>query len=116
MVHIDRLMRAMAFVGRPISDADRAHLEAAAQQPEPAAVRTVQEILDRHVLLEIEIDPVRKVTVMPTSSANEPLTKSGWTTFLVKVNNRAGLTDRVDSPEAAMPYDFSRMQVERSVY
>ena len=36
MVHVDRLMRALAFVGRPISDADRAQIEAAAQEPEAA--------------------------------------------------------------------------------
>ena len=71
-----------------------------------------------HVLLGIEIDPIRKLTVVPSSAATESLTKNGWSTFLVKVHNSAAVTERVDvdSPEAAIPYDFSRMQVERSVY
>ena len=118
MVHVDRLMRALAFLGRPISAADRAQIEAAAQEPEAAATLKVQEILDRNALIGIEIDPIRKVTVVPSSAAAETLTKNGWTTFLVKVHNPAGITEPVgvDSPEAAMPYDFSRMQVERSIY
>jgi hypothetical protein len=118
MVHVDRLMRALAFVGRPISDADRDQIEAAAQEPEAAATLKVQEILDRSALIGIEIDPIRKLTVVSSSAAAEILTKNGWTTFLVKVHNPAGITERVsvDSPEAAMPYDFTRMQVERSIY
>src|SRR5258708_27937245 len=118
MVHVDRLMRALAFIGHPISDADRAQIDAAAREPDAAAIEKVQEVLDRHVLLGIEIDPIRKLTVVLSSAATESLTKNGWSTFLVKVHNSAALTERVDvdSPEAAIPYDFSRMQVERSVY
>ncbi len=118
MVHVDRLMRALAFIGHPISDADRAQIDAAAREPDGAAIEKVQEVLDRHVLLAIEIDPIRKLTVAPSSAATESLTKNGWSTFLVKVHNSAAVTERVDvdSPEAAIPYDFSRMQVERSVY
>jgi hypothetical protein len=118
MVHVDRLMRALAFVGHPISDADRAQIEAAAQEPDAVAIQKIQEVLDRHTLVGIEIDPIRKVTVVPASAAAENLIKNGWTTFLVKVHNPTGITETidVDSPEAAMPYDFSRMQVERSIY
>jgi hypothetical protein len=39
MVHVDRLMRALAFVGHPISDADRAQIEAAAQEPDAVAIQ-----------------------------------------------------------------------------
>ena len=118
MVHVDRLMRALAFIGHPISDADRAQIEAAAREPDGAAIEKVQDVLDRHVLLGIEIDPIRKLTVVASSAATESLTKNSWSTFLVKVHNSAAVTERVDvdSPEAAIPYDFSRMQVERSVY
>ena len=118
MVQVDRLMRALAFVGHPISDADRAQIEAAAQEPDAVAILKIQEVLDRHTLVGVEIDPIRKVTVVPASATAENLVKNGWTTFLVKVHNPTSITDTidVDSPEAAMPYDFSRMQVERSVY
>ena len=66
MVHVDRLMRALAFIGHPISDADRAQIDAAAREPDGVAIEKVQEVLDRHVLLGIEIDPIRKLTVVPS--------------------------------------------------
>ena len=117
-VHVNRVLEALNFIGRPISADERARIQEAAQRPDPEAVRTIQQILDQHALVVVEIDPQRKLTVTPATAAPEPLIKNGWTTYLVKVINRAGTTDPmdVDSPEAAMPYDFSRMQVERSVF
>lgn len=118
MVQVDHLLQAMAFVGRPISDADRDALYKAGQLADDEAVAAVQQILDRYAVARVDVDPLRKVTVLPMSGSTEGLTKDGWTTFLVKISNRAGATDAldVDSPQAAMPYDFTRMEVERSVY
>ena len=118
VVHVNRLMQALEFTGRSLSEADRDRIRAAAGLPDANAARTIQDVLDHHALVVIDIDPNRKLTVSPASSTSETLTKNGWTTFLVKVVNRAGATEPVDvdSPEAAMPYDFTRMQVERSVY
>ncbi len=118
MVQVDHLLQAMAFVGRPIADADRDALYKAGQLPDDQAVAAIQQILDRYAIARVDIDPLRKVTVLPMTGSAEGLTKDGWTTFLVKISNRAGATDAldVDSPQAAMPYDFTRMQVERSVY
>ena len=118
VVHVDQVLKALAFVGRPVSDADRNAIYAASQLPDDQAVAAIQQILDRYALVRLDIDENRHVTVVPMSGAAETLTKNGWSTFLVKVENQAKSTDvvDVDSPEAAMPYDFSRMQVERSVY
>jgi hypothetical protein len=118
MVQVDHLLQALSFVGRPVPDSDRDAIYEAANLPDDRAVVTIQQILDRHALVRVDIDPLRKVTVLPMTGSSETLIKNGWTTFLVKVSNRAGTTDvlDVDSPQAAMPYDFSRMQVERSVY
>jgi hypothetical protein len=118
MVHVDHLIQALAFVGRPISEADRTAIYDAAKKPDDQASAAIQQVLDRHALVRMNIDPLRKVTVAPMSGSSETLMKNGWTTFLVKVSNHAGVTDAVDvdSPQAAMPYDFTRMQVERSVY
>jgi len=118
VVHVDQVLKALAFVGRPVSDADRNAIYAASQLPDDQAVAAIQQILDRYALVRLDIDENRHVSVVPMSGAAETLTKNGWSTFLVKVGNRAKSTDvvDVDSPEAAMPYDFSRMQVERSVY
>ncbi len=118
MVQVDHLLQSLAFVGRPVSDADRAAIVAAAQLPDEQAGVAIQQVLDRYALVRVNIDSLRKVTVVPMSGSTETLTKNGWTTFLVKVSNQAGVTDAldVDSPQAAMPYDFTRMEVERSVY
>src|ERR1700738_5489560 len=59
MVHVDRLMRALAFIGHPISDADRAQIEAAARETDGAAIEKVHDGLDRHVLLGIARDATR---------------------------------------------------------
>ena len=118
VVQVEGLMEALNFVGRPLADADREKLKKAAELPDAEAVKAIQKILDPQTLVVVDIHPNRKVTVSPSSAAVNKLTKDGWTTFLVKVINNAKSTDAldVDSPEAAMPYDFSRMQVERSVY
>lgn len=118
MVVADQVVQALDFVGRPISEADRNAIAQAGKLPDDQAVAAVQQVLDKYTLVRVDIDPLRKVTVLPMSGSSESLVKDGWTTFLVKVSNRAGTTDQVDvdSPQAAMPYDFSRMQVERSVY
>jgi len=118
MVQVDQVLQALSFVGRPIPDSDRDAIYEAAKLPDDRAVVAIQQILDRHALVRVDIDPLRKVTVLPMTGSSETLIRNGWTTFLVKVSNRAGMTEvlDVDSPQAAMPYDFSRMQVERSVY
>jgi len=117
-VQVEGLLEALTFLGRPMPEADRAMLRKATELPDVEATVQIQKILDPMSLVVVEIDENRKVNVSPTSAAIAKLTKNGWTPFLVKIVNRAKSTDvlDVDSPEAAMPYDFSRMQVERSVY
>ena len=117
-VHVEAISEALTFLGRPLSSEDQAKLKKASQLPDAEAVKAIQEVLDAHTLAEVTIDPNRRVTVARSSTEAKPLTKNGWTPFLVKIINNAKSTDvlDVDSPEAAMPYDFSRMQVERSVY
>src|SRR4029077_1153581 len=112
-VQVESIEEALRFLGRPISEADQDQLQKATQLPDAEAVASIRQILEPYTLVAIDIDPNRKLTVTPTSSTVNKLTKNGWTTFLVKVINRARSTDpvSVDSPEAAMPYDFSRMQV-----
>lgn len=117
-VHINRLMRALNFIGQPLSTADQDRLAAATDMPDDEAVKAIQNVLDPQTLVVVDIDPNLKITVTPTSGNAHSLIKNGWTTFLVKVINRAGVVEPVDvdSPQAAPAFDFSRMQVERSVY
>ena len=117
-VNVDRVLQALEFIGRPINEEDAGKISAALEAPDKQAVMTIQDILDTYALAAVEIDELKKVTVVPASGGAMPLVKDGWTTYLVKVINQAGVTGplEVNSPAAAMPYDFSRMQVERSMY
>src|SRR5437763_13145412 len=61
---IGRVMDALAYLGEPFSDADRALIDAAANLPdETRAVEAMQRIMDRRCLLEIRINPESRVSV-----------------------------------------------------
>ncbi len=94
-----RVADALAYVGSPLSPADREALRAAAGRPDaPAAI---QAILDPHCLLDVHINPESRVKVGP-GPARAELVERGWRTFLVKVRNEAGVTAplRISSPQA----------------
>ena len=94
-----RVAEALAYVGAPLSPADREALRAAASSPD--ASKAIQAILDRYCLLDIHINPESRVKVAP-GPARAELVEQGWRTFLVKVRNEAGVTAplRVSSPNA----------------
>ena len=94
-----RVADALAYVGAPLSPADRDALRAAAATPDASAA--IQAILDPYCLLEIHINPESRVKVAP-GPARAELVERGWRTFLVKVRNEAGVTAplRVSSPQA----------------
>src|SRR5271156_4810191 len=56
MVQVDQLLRALSFVGRPIPDGDRDAIYEAAKLPDDQAVVVIQQILDRHALVRVDID------------------------------------------------------------
>jgi hypothetical protein len=68
----------------------------------------VQEILDPYCLAMVEINPEARVKVTrgPTEAK---LTQWGWTSFLVKVHNEAGVTAKlqVESPHASPVFHVS---------
>src|SRR5260370_17974727 len=84
-VQVRRLMTALDSIGDPLNPADTAALNLAfAQTDETAAVERIQEILDRHVLLNVDINPESRVTPTRAAACAELLDQS-WPTFLVKV-------------------------------
>src|SRR5687768_8359599 len=58
-----RVAGALAYVGAPLSDADRRALRAASARPDAAAA--IQAILDPHCLLDVHINPESRVKVAP---------------------------------------------------
>jgi hypothetical protein len=106
VAQVRRLVEAMDYLGEPFSAADKHALERAAEsENEGQAITAIQEILDRRVLVNVEISPESRVSVT-RGRADPTLVEKGWRAFLVKVRNHAGVTAqlRAASPNALPVY------------
>jgi hypothetical protein len=106
VAQVRRLVEAMAYLGEPFSEADRARLEAAANMGDDArAVVEIQRILDPKCLLAVRVNPESRVSV-ERGPAPARLIERGWRAFLMKVRNEAGVTGKLDaeSPQARRVY------------
>jgi hypothetical protein len=108
-----RLKEALSFLGSSLSARDEKALTALQHEPlTPQVSMLVQKILDPYCLAIIDINPESRVKVT-RGAAKAQLIQSGWVSFLVKVNNDAGVTAQlqVESPNAAAPLHVSSMDV-----
>ncbi|MPZ20500.1 MAG: hypothetical protein GEV06_21690 [Luteitalea sp.] len=99
---VTRVVEALDYLGVPLSAAEKRSLEAALDHDdEKRAVLALQDVLDRHCLVDIHINPESRVRVTQ-GPARPELMQNGWRTFLVKVRNEAGVTAPLgaDSPQA----------------
>ena len=100
---VRRLIEATDYLGVPFSTAEKNAIESAmkAKDPEYGSSR-IQAILDQHCLYLVNINPEMRVKVAQ-GPADPYLMQHGWTQFLVKVNNQAGVTAalKTQSPNAA---------------
>lgn len=97
-----RLNEALNYIGSPLPiQVSRQLEELQGEVPGEKTVRTVQELLDPYCLAMININPESRVKVS-AGPAKAELRQEGWSTFLVKVHNEAGVTARLDveSPNA----------------
>jgi len=100
-----RLQEALSFLGSSLTNEGEKRLKALQHQPLTQEVtKKIQEILDPYCLATITINPESRVTV-DRGPAEAKLIQHGWTSFLVKVKNDAGVTAQlqVESPNAASP-------------
>jgi hypothetical protein len=76
-------------------------------------VRTFQEVLDRFCLIGVNINPESRVKSVQ-GPAPPKLVQHGWSVFLVKVQNEAGVTAELEatSPNAAPMYKQSTSSAE----
>lgn len=101
-----RLGEALSFSGNALSSQDIRRLKDLNNMPlGPETVKAIQEILDPYCLNSISINPEGRVKV-DRGLAKAALIQGGWTSFLVKINNDAGITAKLEaeSPNAAKPY------------
>lgn len=101
VTQIKRVREALSYQGAPLSPADEAALDRLAQSPGEDASEKAQEILDRYCLFFVSINPESRVKVAQ-GAAKPVLIEGGWRSFLVKVQNEAGVTAelRALSPQA----------------
>jgi hypothetical protein len=86
-----RLKEALSFLGSSLSKADEKRLEDLQHKPLTAkTVQAIQNILDPYCLAMVNINPEARVKVTRGAAAAR-LIQNGWTSFLVKVQNEAGV-------------------------
>ena len=96
-VHIERLQEALDYLGEPLSDETKNALGRALQEEDQdKALQMVQAALDPHCLLDIAINPESRVKVEP-GPAQRRLVENGWSVFLLKVRNAAGVTAELEA-------------------
>jgi hypothetical protein len=104
-----RLDEALSFWGSSLSAEESKQLKALRNKaPGKEITKLVQEILDPYCLAMVEINPEARVKVI-RGPAQAKLIQWGWTSFLVKVHNEAGVTAKleVESPNAAPLFHVS---------
>jgi hypothetical protein len=98
----ERLVKALDFLGAPLpADATKALAKAIADKD----AKKVQEILDKHVLFVVDINPESRVKVA-RGPAEAKLQQAGFTVVLVKVVNESTVKKplRILSPQAGDRY------------
>jgi hypothetical protein len=106
---VKRVLEALEMLGQPLSGDDKTKIAQAVDSTgQDPAIRTIQTILDKHCLIGIEINPESRVKATQ-GPARPRLVQNGWSVFLVKVNNQAGVTAALiaESPNAAPVYKQS---------
>jgi hypothetical protein len=104
--NVTRLLQALETLGTPLpADAARA-LTAAAKAQDSAKL---QELLDPHVLILVNINPESRVRVK-RGPATVALQQAGYTPVIIKVVNEAGVTKplHVRSPQALPIYSRAK--------
>jgi hypothetical protein len=107
-----RLNEALSFLGSSLSSKDQKRLmDLQKEHFTPKTTKLIQEILDPYCLAMININAEARVKVM-RGPVKAKLIQNGWVSFLVKVNNDAGVTAQLQatSPNADAPLHVSTFE------
>ncbi len=96
-----RILDALQIAGEPLPASETAELKRLAGQIGERPARRMQQLLDSHCLVGVNINPESRVKAQE-GPAKPELVQQGWRTFLIKVHNEAGITPvlAVDSRNA----------------
>jgi hypothetical protein len=111
---VKRIIDTLEMLGEPLSSPEKARLARAIESTggnEP--IRAIQQVLDKRCLIGIEINPESRVKAAQ-GPARPRLVQNGWSVFLVKIHNQAGVTARLEaaSPNSAPIYRRSSGSAE----
>lgn len=102
VAQVRRVVQALDLLGRPLAEAEKARIDQAISAGDQReGLKVIQEVLDAACLVGVEINPESRVKATPGPAAPD-LHQGGWTVFLVKVHNEAGVTANLEatSPNA----------------
>ena len=96
---VKRLVSALDYVGQPLPEASASRLKELEASDDDQYITGVQKLLDYLTLAEVHINPESRVKVS-AGKGKAHLQQNGWSAFLIKVHNEAGVTAplRVNSP------------------
>src|SRR5437870_881916 len=84
---VRRIENALEYLGQPLGATEQKQInDAIAESDEASAVQKIQQVLDKLVLVRIEINPEGRVKV-EQGPAKPEIVESGTRLFLVKVSN-----------------------------
>ncbi len=101
-----RVAAALEMLGAPLGKEASQRLQQAIESKDPdEAIKQIQAVLDPLCLAAVNINPESRVKVA-VGPAPKQIMQHGWTVFLVKVHNEAGVTAELHatSPNAQLPY------------
>lgn len=100
------LLQTLDYLGEPISIADRKSIDQAIEKNDTSAIKDIKSVLDKYCLFNVQINPESRVKVSQGLAKSE-LMQDGWKTFLVRVDNQAGITATLKalSPQAKSDFD-----------
>lgn len=104
-----RIIQALEFLGSPLADETVAAIKQAAGKRD---AKELQQLLDRHVLFVVSLNPEVRVKV-GRGPAKPILQKGGFTPLLVKVINNSTVTRqlRIASPQAGPVYSGASLAI-----
>lgn len=108
VAQVQRVVEALDLLGEPLPATTRAALNKAMQAgDDTAVVRDLCATLDPLCLARVHINPESRVKAARGAAAAQ-LVEGGWRSFLVRVDNEAGVTGelRVSSPSAQRVFEF----------
>jgi hypothetical protein len=97
LARVKRVVEAMDFLGSPFSPNDKTIITRATEDADgEKSISRIEAVLDKYCLFDLNINPESRVKV-EQGQAEPELVEKGWSTFLIKVTNEAGVTAKLQA-------------------